>query len=130
MNTNDISNKIGELFDITRQPAPQIPGALIALCGTQKPALSTIQSVSNVVKKLKEHGIPTDAMPDGSENKMLVMIIAIIDEVYRALREDANIQVSFAPGSITTISTGANAGGPVVSEGINMNIPKGQAIIQ
>ena len=96
----------------------------------QKPGLSAVESLSNVVSTLNAHDIPTGALPDGTENKILVIVNAILTEVFRALREDANIQVSYGPGSITVMTTGANGGGPMISQGVNINFGKGQAIIQ
>lgn len=130
MNIADISNSIKSLFNITRQPAPEIPGMLMAIGCTQKPGLSTVVSTGNIVKALSKHNIPTDPLPDGSENKTVALVIAVVEEVFRAIREDANIQVAHMPGAISVLSTGANSGGPVVSQGININFSKGQAIIQ
>lgn len=130
MNIADISNSIKSLFNVTRQPAPEIPGMLMAIGCTQKPGLSTVVSTGNIVKALSKHNIPTDPLPDGSENKTVALVIAIVEEVYRAMREDANIQVAHTPGAISVLTTGANSGGPVVSQGININFSKGQAIIQ
>jgi hypothetical protein len=130
MNIADISNTIKSLFNITRQPAPEVPGMLMAIGCSQKPGLSTVISTGNIVKALNKHNIPTDPLPDGSENKTVALVIAIVEEVYRAIREDANVQVAHMPGAISVLSTGANSAGPVVSQGININFSKGQAIIQ
>ena len=130
MNIADISNTIKSLFNITRQPAPEVPGMLMAIGCSQKPGLSTVISTGNIVKALSKHNIPTDPLPDGSENKTVALVIAIVEEVYRAIREDANVQVAHMPGAISVLSTGANSAGPVVSQGININFSKGQAIIQ
>ena len=130
MTISDISNTLKGLFDITRQPAPQIPGMLMAVGCMQKPGLSTAVSIGNIVKRLNKHSIPTDPLPDGSENKTVQIALAIVDEVYRALREDANIQIAYAPGTISILSNGANSAGPVVSQGININFCKGQGIVQ
>ena len=130
MNISDISNSIKSLFDVTRQPAPESPGMLMAVGCTQKPGLSTVVSTGNIVKALSKHGIPTDPMPDGSENKVVAYTIAVVEEIYRAMREDANIQIAHTPGAITVLTTGANGGGPMVSQGFNINFSKGQGIIQ
>jgi hypothetical protein len=130
MNIADISNTIKSLFNITRQPAPEVPGMLMAIGCSQKPGLSTVVSTGNIVKALSKHNIPADPLPDGSENKTVALVIAIVEEVYRAIREDANVQVAHMPGAISVLSTGANSAGPVVSQGININFSKGQAIIQ
>lgn len=130
MTIADISNSIKSLFDTTRQPAPEIPGMLMAVGCTQKPGLSTTVSVGNIVNALSKHSIPTDPMPDGTENKVVAYTIAVVEEIFRAIREDANIQVAHTPGAITVLTTGANSGGPVVSQGVNINFSKGQGIIQ
>lgn len=130
MTITDISNALKGLFNITRQPAPEIPGMLMAIGCMQKPGLSTAVSIGNIVKRLNKHSIPTDPLPDGTENKTVQFALAIVDEVYRAIREDANIQIAYAPGSISILATGANAAGPVVSQGININFSKGQGVVQ
>lgn len=130
MNISDISNTLKSMFDITRQPAPQIPGMLMAIGCTQKPGLSTAVSIGNIVKRFNKHSIPTDPLPDGTENKTVQIALAIVDEIYRAIREDANIQIAHAPGTISVLTTGANSAGPVVSQGVNINFTKGQGIIQ
>jgi hypothetical protein len=56
----------------------------------------------------------------------MVIATAIVDEIYRALREDANYQVSLNPGSVNVMTFGANSGGPVVSEGANTNFVTGE----
>lgn len=129
VNTSYIYNTIKSLFDITRSPAPEIPGMLMAVGCTQKPGLSTAVSIGNIVKRLNEHSIPTSPLPDGTENKTVQFAIAIVDEVYRAIREDAKVQITYAPGTISILATGANAAGPVVSNGININFSKGQGTI-
>ena len=130
MTTADISDAIKGLFNITRQPAPEIPGVLMAIGCTQKPGLSPTLSLGKIVNKLAKHGIPTEPLPDGTENKTVQVVKAIVEEVYRAIKEDANIQISYAPGTITILATGANSAGPVVSQGININFSKGYGIVQ
>jgi hypothetical protein len=130
MTIADITNQIKNLFDVSRQPAPEIPGMLMAIGCKQKPGLSSKLSLGNIVRTLDQHEIPTDPLPDGTENKTVQVALAIVDEIYRAIREDANIQVAHEPGAITIMASGANSGGPVVSQGININFSKGQAIVQ
>ena len=127
--TSYIYNSIKSLFDVTRAPAPEVPTMLMAVGCTQKPGLSTTVSIGNIVKRLNEHSIPTSPLPDGTENKTVQLAIAIVDEVYRAIREDAKVQITHAPGTISILATGANSAGPVVSNGININFSKGQGTI-
>ena len=95
----------------------------------QRPGLSSIQSIANVAKALTSSGIQTSPGPDGSDNKTLKFARAIIDEVYRALMLDAKIEGGIMPGGIMVTTTGANAGGPVVSQGGNINPVRSSIVI-
>jgi len=130
INTTYIAEQLKNLFNFKQTPAPQLPGMLTAVACTQKPGLSSIKSLGNVISELNKHDIPTNPLPDGTENKTLILARAIINEVFRALSEDASVQVAYAPGTISIMTAGANAGGPVISQGVNINFPQGQAVIQ
>ena len=120
MNVKSICTTLKNVIQNTiRNPFPQIP-AIVMLCSLAKrPGLSTIMSVVNIVQNFKKKGIPTEPNEDGSPNLNVQMAYVIVDEIYRALREDANVQGAGAPGSVNIIGEGANAGGPVVIEGRN-----------
>jgi hypothetical protein len=87
-------------------------------------------SFGNVIQDLSKKGIPTGPLPSGRPNKMNQMIHSVICEVYRAMKEDANLQVALEPGSIKVVANGGNAGGPVSAVGDNVNYPKGVGLIQ
>ena len=72
-----------------------------------------------------------DYIKDNPEERFLIVKRENnADEVYRAIREDANIQIAYAPGTIPILANGANSAGPVISQGININFCKGQGIVQ
>ncbi len=113
-----------------RKPANIISG-IILICGlVRRPGLSCILSTGNVIQEISKKGIPTDDLPDGNPNLMNQLVSSIICEVYRALKEDANIQVAIAPGAINVMATGGNAGGPVTCVGPNINFATGNALLQ
>ena len=101
-------------------PAKAIAG-IILLCGLiKRPGLSTLISMAHIAEKLGVLGIPTEQFEDGTPNLMMQYAHVIVDEIYRALREDAKVSVVLAPGSVVP----APLGGP------NVNIVEGSAIIQ
>lgn len=113
-----------------RKPANLIP-TIILICGlARRPGLSCILSTGNIIQDISKKGIPTDDLPDGNPNLMNQLISAVVCETYRAIKEDANVQVAFAPGSINVMATGGNAGGPVTCVGPNINFAAGKALIQ
>ena len=131
INVKSICNAIKNIAETTgRNAAPLIP-AITMLCSLAKrPGLSTIVSVIKIVQSLKEKGIPTEPNADGSPNLYVQLVTSIVDEVYRALREDANIQGAIAPGAFTLTATGGNAGGPIEVIGTNTTPFKSVNIIQ
>ena len=122
MNVKQICQTIKNVAEkATRVALPSIP-AIVMLCSLGKrPGLSTIVSVINIVQAFKKKGIPTEANEDGSPNLNVQMAYIIVDEIFRALREDANVQGAGAPGNINIEATGTNSGGPLVALGSNTN---------
>ena len=130
MDTKTIANTVEKQFTSTRSAAPTLPPMLIAVGAPQREGLSTQISVGNIVSALEKHGIPTDAAGDGSENKIVAVVIAVVEEIYRAMHEDANMQMSLLPGAVSVITTGANEGGPMIAQGTNLNFVSGSGVIQ
>lgn len=126
-----VVNSIKDIFkNSLRSPANIISG-IILICGlARRPGLSCILSTGNIIQEISKKGIPTDDLPDGNPNLMNQLISSIVCETYRALKEDANVQVAIAPGSINVMATGGNAGGPVTCVGPNINFATGSALIQ
>lgn len=131
LGTDGIVQSIKDSFSQNlRSPAKLISG-IIMICGLlRRPGLSCILSTGNIIQMISKNGIPTDNLPDGSPNLMNLMISATVCEVFRALKEDANVQVAIEPGSINVVATGGNAGGPVTCTGPNINFATGKGLIQ
>lgn len=122
MSINLITSSIENLFKTIRKPLQSIPAVLSYGALTNRPGLSTIISSGNIIRSQSDFGAITDAtLPDGTPNMMNALIVKIVDEVYRALREDSRVDVSIAPNSITTMVTGANGGGPFTANGTNIS---------
>lgn len=126
-----ITSKIRDLFMNTLQkPANMIPSIIMVCSLARRPGLSSIISLGRIAQNLSEEGIPTDKLPDGTPNLMLKFARAITREIYRSLKEDANIQVAIPSGVLNITTTGANAAGPVVSTGTNILPGKGLGLLQ
>lgn len=130
MDIQSITNSIKALFESKLTPAPLIPSALVAIGGSQRTGLSVNRSVSKIISELTKAGIPTSVGPDGTANLTASFVKIIVTEIYRALHLDASIQISMKPGDISVITTGTNQGGPMISQGVNINFGKGNAVIQ
>lgn len=125
-----VCESIQKLYNSVRPAAMKIPPILLACSMAKRPGLSSIVSIGNIIKNMSEYGIPTEAGPDGTENMNNVMVKCIVEEVYRALKEDANIQVATKPLSMRLTGTGANSSGPVQVVGTNVNCGESVGLIQ
>lgn len=124
-----ICDAITTFMDKYRHPFPQLSRALLVCAVPKRPGLSTIYSVSNIVKDLNKLGIPTGPMPDGTPNLTVAFVYANTKEIYRAMKKDASVQVGFQPGTMAIFGTGGNAGGPVVINGTNTSFGDGYGTI-
>ena len=119
MGIEQIYKTLIKFFDNTRPPFPQLSRLLLVCSMIRRPGLSVIQSVANITKDLNKLGIPTGVMPDGSANLTIGFTYANTNEIYRAMKNDASIQVGAQPGSMMITAFGGNAGGPIVVNGTN-----------
>jgi hypothetical protein len=87
-------------------------------------------STSKIIQQNAKDGIPTDKLPDGTPNLMNIFVKNIICETYRAMKEDANLQIGILPGGCSIIGSGSNGGGPVVIKGTNDKPMGGVGLIQ
>ena len=129
MTIKSVLDPINNLLDGISKPTSQIPPLLISIAGLCKPGLSAIKSTGNVIAKMNEIGIETGPAPDGSQNQGVALVNAIFEEMYRAMRQDANIQLGVPVGGAGIIGFGANSGGPVIIHGFNINPVGGSATI-
>ena len=125
MGIEQICKTISNFFSNVRPPFPQLSRLLLVCSMIRRPGLSVIQSVANITKDLNKLGIPTGSMPDGSANLTIGFAFANTKEIYRAMKKDASVQVGFQPGSMMLSAYGSNAGGPMVSTGMNMSPGQG-----
>lgn len=117
-----ITNRIKDLFNSAlRAPANIINPLLIVCSALRRPGLSVIISCANIIADLEKQGIPTGPNPDGSPNLTNVMVCSITSEIFRALKEDCNIQIGIGPGNIVIGGVGG---------GTNANHVKGVGILQ
>lgn len=125
-----ISDAIDSAFNFIRPSLVEIP-SLIMLCSViQRPGISVINIVANIIKREGECGAYVGVMPDGSPNVMNRIYRVIVEEVIKEIRLNARVDIAIAPGSITSFGTGANAGGPLSVFSTNTSPVKGHGILR
>jgi hypothetical protein len=79
---------------------------------------------------MPEAGIETDINPCGAPNVNNKFIRIICEEVIKEIKDNAKVTCVLQPGTINSIGTGANAGGPVVVTSYNTIPVNTMGIIQ
>lgn len=115
----NISDSLMEILSSARFPA-QTPPVVPLYCEEQiRPGLSATALSSKIISRLPDIGIPTDDMPDGSENINNKFVRLVCEEVVKAIKEDGVVMCGLPTGVFQITGTGGNAGGPVQITGFN-----------
>ena len=116
---NKIANGIEKAFSTVRAPLQIIPPILLIPELYQRPGLSAIALASSIIKRLPEAGIETGVNNDGSPNKINQFVIILSEEIIQEIKDNARVTCVVESGTINSLGTGANAGGPVVVTSVN-----------
>ena len=112
------------------KPAQILPTILLLCVSLRRPGQSAMEATSEYAEFLASHGIPTGKNTDGTDNLVLASAHALFEIGMKQQRMNGRVTVGGAPGAISFMGTGGNAGGPVVVNGSN-NLPfKLEGIIQ
>lgn len=111
-------------------PLVTIPSILL-LCSTiKRPGMSSMLITAKAINRMQDSGIPVGVNIDGSPNLMNQMYYVLIDEMVNSLKMDGKVEVAIAPGAITSLGFGANAGGMVSVVSSNTTPVSGSGIIR
>lgn len=108
-----IADGIGSAFDFIRPALIPIPPLILVCSVMQRPGCSAIALSAAIIRRLPEAGINTDALEDGSQNKVTAFVRILSEEIINEFKNNARVDVVIPPGVLTSFGTGANAGGPV-----------------
>ncbi len=108
---------------------PPVPTPLILVGVPARPGLSPTKIASRIIARKSEAGLPVGALPSGGLSPDETMEIIRIEEIIKALQQDAIISVVIPPG-ITLTAAGISPTGPVSVFGSTITISKGYGVIQ
>lgn len=129
MTIQAICNAISNLINTARTPMATIPASIIATSAVERPGLSAMLIASNIIRRQSEAGAPVGPAADGGSNIAEAMERIRVEEMIKALKLDAKVQIGIPIGGIQFQGTGASPAGPVVVKGTNTNAPYGVGII-
>ena len=114
-----IADGIQTAFSVVRKPLLSIPPILLICEVYQRPGLSAIALASAIIRRLPEAGIETGVNNDGSPNKINQFVRIFCEQVVQEIKDNARVTCAIQPGTINSVGTGGNAGGPVVVTSFN-----------
>lgn len=129
MTIKSICEKIDNVIDVVRKPMAAIPAGILACSAINRPGLSPMMIASNIIRRQSEAGAPFGPAADGGANIAEAMERIRVEEIVKAIKMDARVQVGIPIGGIEFVGTGENAGGSVVIHGFNINAPHGDGIV-
>lgn len=122
MNISSIISSITDVLSNVKTPAQEVPTELLLTGAIIRPGLSPSDIASKIIERQAEAGAHFGDMPDGSANVMEAMWRIAIEEIVNGIIVDSKVDIVIPPYGISITSSGANAGGPMVSVGTN-NLP-------
>lgn len=131
INFNDFGSVIKEILSFFKIPetiAPKIPPQTVIL-SKSRPGLSPSKIAARIIRRQSEAGAPIGDLPDGTESITEKMEIIRIEEIINSLTTEARITSAIEP-NIQVVSSGGNAGGPIITNGQTITIGTGYSIIQ
>lgn len=106
-----------------------VPTPLILVGAQRRPGLSALKISSAIIQRKSEAGLPIGALPSGAENPDEIMWRIAVEEIVKAIQEDAKLTIAIPPGTTLT-ATGASPSGPVTVFGSTITLTTGYGVIQ
>lgn len=129
MDLKAICDGILSVIEKVRVPFTYIPATILVCSAIKRPGLSAMVIASNIIRRQSEAGAPCGPSADGSANIAEAMERIRVEEMVKALKMDARIQIGVPIGGIQIMATGGNAGGPIEVTGFNINNAHGDGVV-
>lgn len=130
---NNIESIIGGFSKILKLTSiggpPPIPTPLILAGVPRRSGLSPTKIASKIIARKAEAGLPVGALPSGEISPDEIMERIRIEEIVKALQQDAVISVAIPPG-LTVSAAGISPAGPVTVVGSSILPFKGFGVLQ
>jgi hypothetical protein len=120
-------NKVLSLSSVGSPPPIPVPIILVGV--PMRTGLSPIKIASRIIARKSEAGLSVGVLPSGSVSPDELMERIRIEEIVKALQQEAIITVAIPPG-ITVTAAGISPTGPVSVFGSTIIFSKGYGVIQ
>lgn len=128
MTTEEIVQIVQAVIATNTSSALPVPPPLILSGGFSRVGLSARSIAKKIITRQQEAGAPIGNLPDGSESVTEKMERIRIEEIVRAILEDARLTIVI-PAGIPLTATGVCPVGSVVVQGATINFAVGTGVI-
>lgn len=119
--SNSVLRGLKNLFKIPTIPSTDlVPAGLLAYGGNLKPGMDSDKIAARIIRRKSEAGLPVGPLPGGQTAPDEIMEKIRMEEIIKALQQDARIDVCTKAGTQLQ-ATGGNAGGPIQVFGTTIN---------
>jgi len=133
INFNSIDSIIGGFDKVLKLSSvggpPPIPIPLILVGVPKRSGLSPTKIASKIIARKVEAGLPVGVLPSGAVSPDELMERIRIEEIVKAIQQDASITIAIPPG-LTITASGVSPAGPVTVVGSSILPFKGYGVIQ
>lgn len=126
---SNVINLITSVFKKVDTPLTPLPPPLILTGANLRPGMSAKEMASNIIARQSEAGAPVGNLYSNGINVAEAMEVIRCEELLKMLQLKSKIEVVIPPG-VPITSVGANAAGPVVSQGVTVQIAQGYGVIR
>lgn len=116
--SDEVSDIILGLISSSRLKLPKINIAALFLAKL-RPGMDPTVVASTITSRFPEAGIPNGPLQDGAPNGLEILTNIMCEEIIGAIQDDMRVDLMVDMGQQVT-SFGANAGGPIVTQGTNI----------
>ncbi len=134
VNLSSISNVLKLIlnaFNMVKRPANDIPPFLLLSGAKMKPGMSGRELAANTISRMEsEAGIPMGDIFDDGPNAITSAVLIAAQEQVSHIQQNAKITTVIDPGAIQVTATGSAGPIPVVVQGSNVTLGKGNGVVQ
>jgi hypothetical protein len=116
--SDELSDLILGLITNSRLKIPKLSISSLFLAKL-RPGMDPTVVASTVTSRFPEAGIPNGPLQDGAPNSLEIYTNILCEEIVGAIQDDMRVDLMVDFGQQVT-SFGANAGGPIVTQGSNL----------
>jgi len=129
LSINGVLNLLLSAFSIPQPPVEPLPPPLIMIGAKLRPGISAQSIASDIISKQSNAGrVVGNVFADGPNVEEAMELIRV-QQIVNCILNEAKVDVVIPPG-ISVTSVGANASGPVISQGFTTNMAIGDGIIR